>query len=538
MSKIKENSSKSENDSSSASKSSKKNKSSKKDKKSKIKTPEFVENSQNVYSSAANQPEPTKNEEFVQEPAKPIDPVQPKVPETPKAQQIEQPSAQPSEQPSALQVPKVNISDIPKTNFNTTLLLGRIIKELHYFTDKKYASLLSSIILHLKFMSIPQLVAIWGKLKYLQNMKPDCDLRELWLEKIKLLLNSLNVIKDADVHHFGVEISIDFQQASSQAVLNVKRLVTDEKINEILDTGDRYAGTRELPTCLDRTNLHENVKITWIRVCLVENCNIQDVVREAVARDIKFVKYYKFNDTVIEMYFNNNPCCFDIMRFVHYSPHIKRLIFYSNCKTFKKFCTQPYAVMSNTLKFYYCNATSNVDFDVTTIKQLSSLSSYLILSVLFLMKNNLKTIGGEATTTPLTTFSGVNPRLAIQKKSYVLEDLSSYDRACIDGQRDLRVHTSISDCSYDNGERRHKLYEVSSDRDARLLLGGSHAGGRNRHELLFTLKNTDECSEESEPSSNRSLSPPTTSKQARAQLMDWTSQIDDVEIPHKKKKYN
>ena len=375
-----------------------------------------------------------------------------------------------------------------RNNYLVTILLQKISREMYLILKRQYSTLIHNVMTHLKFKHPNELLRIYGRLKYLNNEKGNNghNAKELWWTvRMRSLINSINTLSDLDSHPIGLEIAIEFQQYATQNILNVKRLNNSSLEKERLR---EEAKLRETPH-LDRTNLYENDQIVWVRV-VVDAGHLDEIVHLLKNQHSVegYQKMYKFTDTVIEFYFTNLKCR-PVLEFFNNNSHVKRIIFYSNCKSFKKYCTNPLAIISNILKFYYCNLTSNIDFDILSIKNSRSVLYHYIMSILFYMKNNLKVGLGNGSTTPLSILSGNNPRHNINNKSNIFEPMDAYDELCLKNNVDLST-TPMSTISLSNGNLRHKLYEVCSDRDARLMSGGSIIGGRNQHELIaFTNNN-------------------------------------------------
>lgn len=353
-----------------------------------------------------------------------------------------------------------------------TKLLQKIYHQMYKLLRREYSTFIPNILYHLRFLPVRTLLSIYGRLQYVYEIK---DLKLKWTLNLRGLINSINVIVDLDSHPIGLEIAIEFQQYATQNILNVKRLNTNKTSN------DETIKLREIPI-LDRTHLYENDNIVWVRVAVVKNYleKIDELLKTGVVEG--YQKMYKFNDTIAEYYFTNLKCK-PVLEFFDRNENVLRIIFYSNCKSFKRYCSNPLAIVSNILKFYYCNSTSNIDFDMLSMKNSRSLLYNYIMAILFYMKNNLKVSLRNGSTTPLSILSGNNPRHNINTKSSIFEPMDAYDELCLKNNVDLST-TPMSVMSMAVGNVRHKLHEVCSDRDARLMSGGSIIGGRNQHELV------------------------------------------------------
>lgn len=374
-----------------------------------------------------------------------------------------EPSKQKKLDPNSLTVIKTNNKNFVAIN----KCMQMINYCLHQLTDMKYSAFIRPLTISLQFRPLRELLSLFGKLEYLNNLPDDNILKVLWKKRFVTLLNSANSIKDLDAHPLGLQISIAFQAEVMQKALNVKRLSTNTKDSN---------GCRELPV-LDRTNLYEHKTLAWVRISTTNFNQVLKKIQEAPS--LQYVKFFSFGTKVYELYFAKMSC-YSILKFMSECKNV-RVIFYNNCRSFQAVCNDPLLAISNTLAFYYCNSTSHIEPVILNMKNFQEFSHYYVLAVLFYLKLNLMTANNVNTATPLSVLTGSNPRLYIQKMN-LMEDMSVYDHQCLKDKKDLR-NTPMTAETIAKGER-YKLWELKNDRDSRLVTGSSMMGGKSMHELV------------------------------------------------------
>lgn len=321
------------------------------------------------------------------------------------------------------------------------------------------------------------------KVKRLNMLEPDDEVRQLWLRKFRALLSSINNLNDADSHPIGLELSIFLYSNSAQKILNVKHLKTSSTLLE----QDREIPCIK-PTILYSKNTSKPEAVNWIR-CRIEADSQETIINE-LPINLHLKSIYRLSSEIFEFYFHDSNVL-ECMLYFESSPYVKSIIFYSNCRLFKTISTNPLQTISNTMKFYYCNQCSKIDFTVESIEDMRSLNFYYLLSVLFMYKDNLATNQSDVMTTPLAILSGTNPSRSVSKKAHVFDDLDDYHRNLHPREKKLDSRdTAISELSQAKNSQ-HRVYELSNDRDTRMLGLGSMLGSRNMHEITISQFSND-----------------------------------------------
>lgn len=204
------------------------------------------------------------------------------------------------------------------------------------------------------------------------------------------LINSANILNGVDCYPVGNMSSIYFHGENAQSLLNFKHFT---------DT-DKHGNLSFIP--VDYNILFENNKIiqgNWQRVIVLDPNVFIDYMNTNYRES--FDKIINYKDTnVIDIFYKNNDI-FSHMMYV--TNNVIQIVFNSNCRAFKKVCTDTATVISNIFNFYFCmkNKTLSV-----SLKNKESVYHILLTAIIFSKKNNI-TLGGNLNT-PLGCSAGYN----------------------------------------------------------------------------------------------------------------------------------
>lgn len=198
---------------------------------------------------------------------------------------------------------------------------------------------------------------------------------------LKKLLLSVNPLDGNDTAPFGLRMSIDFQSADAQTILNVKRFIKKERIHKNLKRGP-------ITPKIDITCLYDHPSFVWIRCELFSNTSPDQINLE----DLPFEYYHQFNTTTVEFYFRAKPKSKTaaILEAFNSSIHVKHITFFSGCKNLRPDKYASSLVLSNLIKFYYCESTKKLTFSANSTNDYHSLLRHLAACVLYLYRNSLK----------------------------------------------------------------------------------------------------------------------------------------------------
>lgn len=330
-------------------------------------------------------------------------------------------------------------------DFERIEMLEDVLNELNTIMKSEYKTFCSTVVKSLSHKSLPCLKSYLESLKRINAAKDETKVALIRNRIVKTFSSAL-LINRCDTYSIGVETSIYFQSTKTQSVLNVKHLQTTNSSTANGITNERYI------LHLSGTVLCNNTKGVVITRTVIRNEYINTVLEslKGIYNNCHIFKNNKCEKQMI-VEFYTKTFNIELLLALSRDPNVMRIVFVSDCRSFKRKVFQKSLVFSNIFNLYYCIMMNKAVPSIDSLKDMRCAVAVFVLTNMFMIKDNLSL--ADQSHGPLSCLTGRNPKFYIRK---LFKDNVDFAMTC--------------------------------NRESKIMKGEYFVGSKNANECVFKMK--------------------------------------------------